>query len=257
MTNKTFKHSGTFGDLIYSLPIVKYLGGGEFYLHLDQINWIGQYYYGSKPNPQHQGRMTQDDYEFMREFMLAQPYITKFDTLSKSTEISHNLDRFRPLFVGHPTNYIDIYSQTFKILDPDTQKTIRTEPWLITLNQIQIPGRDVVINRTTRWLPPTLSPQWELWRTQGLEDRALFIGLPDEYQFFKEQIGWHIPYYPCKSMNEMAQVIMGASTFIGNQSVALSLAIGLGKEYCCELRRDLPMERNECYFPDNPRGNYF
>ena len=32
-----FKHSGTLGDIIYSLPIVKYFGGGEFYLHLHQI----------------------------------------------------------------------------------------------------------------------------------------------------------------------------------------------------------------------------
>ena len=36
---KTFKHSGTGGDLLYSLPLVKYLGGGEFYLHLNQIDW--------------------------------------------------------------------------------------------------------------------------------------------------------------------------------------------------------------------------
>jgi hypothetical protein len=96
---KRFKHSGAVGDLIYSLPVVKHFGGGEFYLHLNQIDWIGKHYYGSAPNPFHQGRMTQTDFEYMQGFMEAQTYITKFATMKSDTEITHNLDRFRPVFV--------------------------------------------------------------------------------------------------------------------------------------------------------------
>jgi hypothetical protein len=58
-------------------------------------------------------------------------------------------------------------------------------------------------------------------------------------------------------MLELASVIAGADQFIGNQSVALSLAIGLGVNYACEARQDLPLERNECYFPQHPNGDYF
>jgi hypothetical protein len=73
------------------------------------MDWIGQHYYGAPPTAFHQGRMTQDDFDYMRDFMEAQEYITLFDVLDPAThEITHNLDRFRPLFVGHPTNYIDI-----------------------------------------------------------------------------------------------------------------------------------------------------
>ena len=78
---KRFKHSGTLGDIIYSLAIMRNFGGGEFYLHLNQIDWIGQHYYGSKPDPFHQGRMTQKDFDFMEPFFLAQDYITKFSVL--------------------------------------------------------------------------------------------------------------------------------------------------------------------------------
>lgn len=254
---KKFKHSGTFGDLIYSLPIVKHFGGGEFYLHLNQINWIGQHYYGSEPNPIHQGRMNQKDFEFMKDFIEQLPYITKFGTLESSTEITHNLDRFRTLFVGHPGNYIDIYATAFNIVDADIRKNIRTQPWLSTKETTTIPGRPIVINRTPRWLPRTLSTKWQEWKSMGYEDQSVFIGLPEEYQMFKDQIGWNIPYYSCKSMLDMAQVINGAELFIGNQSVALSLAIGLGKTYWVELRQDLPLDRNECYFSDNPNGNKF
>ena len=68
---KRFKHSGTTGDIIYALPLVQHFGGGEFYLHLNQVDWIGQHYYGSPPAEYHKGRMNEGDFEFMRAFMEA------------------------------------------------------------------------------------------------------------------------------------------------------------------------------------------
>jgi hypothetical protein len=59
-------------------------------------------------------------------------------------------------------------------------------------------------------------------------------------------------------MLELAQYIAGADLYIGNQSQGLALAIGLGLEQiCCEARVDMPLERNECYFPDIQRIVYF
>lgn len=254
---KRFKHSGATGDLIYSLALMKHLGGGEFYLHLNQIDWIGQHYYGSKPSPFHQGRMTQGDFDYMKSFMLAQKYITECEVMEKDTEITHNLDRFRPLFVGHPGNYVDIYAAAFGITDLVVQKSIRTTPWLRVPESQKIGGRDVVINRTARWLPNSLSDQWGRWRTEGIETRAVFVGLPEEYSKFCEDTGWSIPWAKTNDMLELAEVIAGAKLFIGNQSQALALAIGLGVPYHCEARQDLPLERNECYFPNQPNGNYF
>lgn len=248
----SYKHSGAFGDLIYSLAVAQHLGAGRFYLHLNQINWIGQHYYGSPPNPVHQGRLTESDYEFMRDFMLEQHYITEFKTLDGSAEITHNLDRFRPAFVGHPGNYVDIYCNAFGI-----KEDLKNTPWLSVKNPKQLDGRTVVINRTSRWLPPAVSDQWQQWQEQGWESRAVFIGLPEEYDAFKRSIGWDIPGYTAETMLDLAEIIAGADEFIGNQSVALSLAIGLGKKFNCEHRRDLPLARNECYFPDHPKGFYF
>ena len=125
-TNHSFKHSGTLGDLIYSLPIVRYLNGGKFYLHLNQVDWIGKYYYGADPNPFHQGRMTMQDFNFMESFMKAQDYIESFQPLDPRTvEITHNLDRFRAPFVGHPGNYVDLYANVFGLADPTLQQMLR------------------------------------------------------------------------------------------------------------------------------------
>lgn len=254
-----FKHSGTFGDLIYSLPLVKHLGGGEFYLHLNQINWIGQHYYGSAPNPTHQGRMTLKDFDYMRDFMLAQDYITEFAVLDVDQEITHNLDRFRVPFVGHPGNYVDIYCYVFGIQDQGVVEQARNTPWLtVPFVRESSLNRRIVINRTTRWLPNATSSQWAQWQAQGLEEQSIFVGLPEEYVQFQRATGWQdVPYQPCATMLELAQYIAGAQQFIGNQSMALSLAIGLGVPAYCEARQDLPENRNECYFPNLDRVKYF
>jgi hypothetical protein len=246
---KRFKHSGALGDLIYSLPIMKQLGGGEFYLHLNQMDWIGQHYYGALPTPFHQGRMTKSDFDYMKDFMLAQEYVTKFDVLDPAThEITHNLDRFRPLFVGHPTNYIDIYANAFS-LTHEEQGVVNSTPWLTVPNRTIIEGRSVVINRTQRWIPEQPGPAWSELKA-GIESMSVFVGLPEEYVAFKQQMGWDIPYHPTQTMLELAQVIAGAEVFIGNQSQAYALAVGLGVEdIICEARVDMPLDRNECYFP--------
>lgn len=254
---KSYKHSGAFGDLIYSLALAKYFGPGKFYLHLNQINWIGQYYYGNQPNPIHQGRLKDSDYEFMRDFMLAQSYITEFNILDTTAEITHNLDKFRPLFVGHPGNYVDIYCWAFGIKDERILTNLRNNAWLSVPKTKQIDQRSVVINRTGRWLPNELSTQWRQWQEQGYESRSVFVGMPEEYDAFIKVTGWNIPGYTAETMLDLAALIAGSEEFIGNQSVALSLAIGLGKKFNCEYRRDLPLARNECYFPDHPQGFYF
>lgn len=255
---KTFKHSGAIGDLIYSLPIMKHFKGGKFYLHLNQMNWLGQHYYNTLPVPFHQNRLTEKDFEFMKDFMLAQEYIEGFEILDPSIiEISHNLDKFRPLFVGHPANYIDTYCMAFGISDPEIKQQIQVTPWLSVPSPVVIDNKTVIINRTERWIPRNLSPQWDLWKSQGISEKSLFVGLPNEYEKFKKDTNWDIPYVETKTMLELASIIAGGETFIGNQSQCLALAIGLGKSFICEARTDLPLERNECYFKDNPRAKYF
>lgn len=254
----TFKHSGAFGDFLYSLPIVKYFGGGSVFAHLNQMDWIGKHYYGSAPAPFHQGRMRENDYEFMKSFMLAQYYINTFEILDPAaTEISHNLDRFRVPFVGHPGNYVDIYADVFGIKDAAVKAELRNNPWLTVPIFRQVENKSVVINRTARWTPGALSAQWNAWQEQGMEKRAIFVGLPEEHAAFQTATGWNIDYQSTSTMLELAEYIAGADIFIGNQSSCLALAIGLGTKFYCESRTDLPLSRNEVYFPAHPNGNYF
>jgi hypothetical protein len=247
----TFKHSGATGDLIYSLAIMKHLGGGDFRLHLNQMDWIGRHYYGAPPNPFHQGRLTQQDFDYMQDFMEAQDYINSFAVLDPADEVTHNLDRFRAPFVNHPGNYVDIYATVFGITDPKTQEFLRITPWLSVPEPN--PVAEVVINRTARWCADPLPDTWRDLPT----DSVVFVGLPQEHQQFEALTGSKISYYPTATQLELASVIAGADQFVGNQSQCLALAIGLGVNFACELRRDLPQERNECYFADHPNAQWF
>lgn len=255
---KTFKHSGTTGDLIYGLALMKHFGGGEFFLHLNQVDWIGVHYYGNQPSPYHQGRMNMKDYEFLKDFMLAQDYVSDFKILDNSTEISHNLDRFRTLFVGHPANYINTYCMAFRINDESIRDLISDGPWLSVPNPKSIPDKPYVVNRTSRGFTAAgKNPRWDDFKNQGIDQKSIFVGLPDEYEEFKKMSGWDIEYYPTSTMLELAEIIAGCEHFIGNQSSALSVAQGLRVPYSFEARSDLPIERNESYFPNHKNGTYF
>ena len=125
-----FKHSGNLGDLIYGLALVRYLGGGELYLHLNQIDTLSRKYYGVPAPEFHKDKLSEQDYLFLKDLILAQDYIREFKPLDKTCEVTHNLDRFRDVFIGHPGNYVDIYADTFGIMDPAARADMRTTPWL-------------------------------------------------------------------------------------------------------------------------------
>lgn len=255
---KKFKHSGTFGDMIQSLALMKHFGGGEFYLHLDQISFLVKFYYGREAEPIYKGKMNIEDFEFIKEFLESQSYISKVDILDPlSTEITHNLDKFRSLFVHHPANYITTYCMAFGIHDKDMQNMISQGPWLTCPNSYINEEKPFIVNRTSRYVQDTCHPQWKLWKEQGLDEQSLFVGLEEEYENFKNLTQWNIEYKPTKTMLELAQVIAGSKMFIGNQSVALSIAQGLGVNYTFEARTDLPIERNENFYNNHSNGNYF
>ena len=130
-------------------------------------------------------------------------------------------------------------------------------PWLSVPAPKTVEGRSIVVNRTARWIGSSPNTVWADLKAQGVEEHALFVGLPEEYSAFCRATGWDIPYHPTPTMLDLAELIAGAGTFIGNQSQAYALAVGLGvPDIVLEARVDMPLERNECYFPRFPNIRY-
>ena len=82
-----------------------------------------------------------------------------------------------------------------------------------------------------------------------LAKNGLFVGTISEYDAFVQNTGCNIKYRPVKDFLELAGLIAGADLFLGNQSMALSIAMGLGKTSVVELHKIKPMQYRECFFP--------
>jgi hypothetical protein len=74
---KTYKHSGTFGDLIYGLSVVKKMGGGDIEIAMNNIeNCVAQYgYRPDEVDAMHRGRFTEADFDLLLPLLLRQDYI--------------------------------------------------------------------------------------------------------------------------------------------------------------------------------------
>ncbi len=246
----TYRHSGTLGDLIYSLSIVKKMAqdNAMFLVALNNIeNCVAQYgYRPEEVDPAHKGRFTIQDYEWLKPLLKRQSYIAETGTWTQgTTEPDVDLDRFRgTLFRGFEGNYVEAYHLAFKMpfSASDYQST-----WLeADANEVA----PVVVSRTFRYRCPNGDAVWKSLADQGqLEDTGIFIGTPAEHEDFVRVTGHRIEYHPVKDFLEMANIVAGADLVMANQNFVYSLAMGLGKSAVLETIKIKPLQYNECYFP--------
>lgn len=231
MKSKTFRHSGKLGDIIYSLPTVKALGGGTFY-----VDYRTEYL-GKPPLGKETALMTV-------KLLETQDYIEKA-SLYEEEPISYNLDEFRNKAVPiHFFNLIknesdeisgalfgplvkEIRKQIFPTSEVDLPQLIwesaglagevdLSSPWITGIPQKRI--ADIVVSKTIRY-PGKLD--WP--RLKEYASRSIFVGLEEEWRAFCKAY-FEIEFYRAEDLLDLAEVIAGAKLFVGNQSFALALA---------------------------------
>ena len=247
---KIYRHSGTLGDLIYSLAIVKKMAQRDVYykVAINNIeNCVSQY--GYRPDevaPEHRGRFTEQDYEWLLPLLRRQSYI---ETVGKwyqgDVEPDVDLDRFRgTLFRGFEGNYVQAYHIAFNL--PFMMQDYDT-PWL---EADPIEEAPIVVSRTFRYRDPNGDVIWrDIATDSNLEQNGIFIGTTAEHEDFVRATDIKIPYRPVRDFKEMMDIIAGCNLFLGNQSFGYSLAVGLGKDSVLETIKIKPLQNNECYFP--------
>jgi len=246
----TYKHSGTLGDLIYSLAIVKKMGAGEFKVALHNIeNCVAQYgYRPEEVDPAHKGRFTEKDFEWLKPLLERQSYITKASTwVQGEPETDVDLDKFRgTLFRGFEGNYVEAYHRAFKL--PFTAEDYQTS-WL---EADPIVTKPIVVSRTFRYRCPNGDVSWNgMVGGANLQENGVFVGTPAEHEDFVKVTGVDIEYRPVNDFLELAGIVAGADLVMANQNFVYSLAMGLGKDTVLETIKIKPLQNNECYFPRN------
>ena len=196
---KTFKHGGGGGDMIYGLATMKALGGGELHLNIDA------------------------DKKFYRSLLEAQPYIKVLEYYAfnankwKKFKVDYNLDLFREQPFNGGYTILECHRKAFK-LNFDL-----TEPWIFNVKGKHV--ADIIINDTGKLRWEGVTVDWEQLR--GYEDRAVFVGMDNEYNNFCKNRNYKLPHYKIKDAMHFAQIIKGSKLYLGNQSTGLAIAEGL------------------------------
>jgi hypothetical protein len=257
----TFCHPGSFGDTIYSLSVIKLLGGGDLYIKYKSMNELAWNAFGWVNAGPHAGRYTKQDIDFLFPLLKHQSYLNKID-LWRNELVDYDLGTHYKFTTG-PEGWHGNQTECYALvcgLDLDQYRhQLMIEPWLDSVEPIKFPGKPIVINRTSRYLPPGSNSvnAWKKWVSEGLDQVAVFVGTKEECDRFNETFSCNVQHVPVTDMLEMARIIQGAEQFMGNQSVALSLAIGLGKTFWCEQQK-IPSKRGmgDVWFP-RVNGHYF
>jgi len=251
---------------------VKLLGGGDVYIKLNAMNEVAWNAFGVVNAGIHSGRYTQKDLDFLFPLLDHQSYVHKLDVWRNET-VDYDLGTHYK-FTTRPNspqtrteawqgNQTECYGMVCGLDIKKYRKELIIDPWLDPMEPICIPGRPVVINRTGRYLRGSdpMPEMWVKWVNEGLDQVAVFLGTQEECDTFNQQFKCKVPYKPVTDMLEMARIIQGSEMVIANQSPIMAIAIGLGKTFWSETRKDWEAFRSphgwgDVWFP-RVNGNYF
>jgi hypothetical protein len=206
-----FRHNGKSGDLIYALPTVRKLGGGILYMDV-------------RPTHLNHGW---PNYEALIPLLECQPYLEQI-IAEKEPRFGVDYD-----FIGW-TNNPKIWAQHLSMTMAERfgvdKEEMRT-PWLHVEPRQVAP---VLLSRSLRTHEPT-GQFWKMILPQLHREQCAFLGLPEEHAAFEKEFAFGSVRYVTDDLLEVARAIAGCKQFIGNQSVALAIAEGLGTNIVVEV----------------------
>lgn len=225
---RTFKHSGDLGDLIYSLPAVRALGGGMLLLsanHDEDMLALQRRGYKSNRFPtginkydESSSGLTNDSIVSVTNLLLQQPYITAVQTWD-GEDVDYDLDLWRTRRTDYFRESICYsHARVFNV-----HRQIGRSAWLTTPSLGVVKAVSVVFARSQRYHNPEF-PWRDIYSAHGRE--AVFVGYAEEHYAFEKEFG-SITYLPTKDILDLAKIIRSARLFVGNQSLPYALAEGL------------------------------
>lgn len=200
-----FYHSGQAGDIIYSLPTVRAMGGCDMYVTA----------------------LKKELHESLKPLLMDQDYIGEVGHVSE-VELPKgfiNLDLFRHDPDQNEKHLVESH------LDIVGIKTEWKSGWLNGFSRVTLDDF-AIVNRTARYNDKLFNWHNEIEWLRKRTGLVLFLGTEKEFEAF--------PYHPavayCPTANhyEAALLIYRAKYFSGNQSSLLAIAQGLGRTYRME-----------------------
>lgn len=236
---KTFYHSGDLGDIIYSLPAVRYLGGGTLLLGPCRS---GAQFQTREP-------MTPERAAILIPLLKEQPYIIDARFASSPDGVDVDLNEFRRgVWKDNHENLCYIHLKTFAVPFTEADRS-----WIQVRHPLPFADRPVVIARSGRYHSDF---DWKRMLSM-YEGKIVFLGTDTEHSSFCDEFKTDVLFFRTKTLLEVARAIAGAKLFIGNQSSPYAIAEGMKKNTVQETwpgAANCIFERPGASYSWRPRG---
>lgn len=224
-----FKHMGKLGDIIFSLPTIKAMGGGILYLP-EQTEESPALFSQLKPLLEQQDYITE-----VREYPSMLGYGEKVSLIP----IDVDLDKHREHMLRGKVNMVQRYFDVFNVRGVDYR-----QPWLTIQGPRLLDHKYNLINLTERFRDNS-TVNWKKVLDK-IEKPVYFIGTKQEHEEFVEKIGY-ILRLDTPDFLTFALYIRDCTALYANQSAALSLACAINKTRHIEFKRG----KTNCKFYTN------
>jgi len=221
-----FFHSGDLGDVLYALPALRGMGGGNLYLN--SRPWTAE--------------MSPARVNVLKPLLEIQEYIGHVNHGNASSS-AVDFSTFRNGGLPFGSSLVELQADWIGV-EPVYK------PWLVTDKADPRGNGRVICHRSPRYHNDYF--RWDLIG-EKLGDRILIVGLPEEADNLRQKLGFDAEYLPTKDYLELSRLITSCDFVVGNQSSPMALALGLGvpviQETClwvCDCM--IPRENAEyCY----------
>jgi ADP-heptose:LPS heptosyltransferase len=237
---KTFKHNGKIGDVIFSLPTIRELGGGILYL------------------PENTPDACAGMYSSLKDLLLLQPYIHEvreypsglnYRELAPDIAIDFDLDDARLQPMKGVIHIVKRYMDQFGVNYPNLK-----DPWLQLPDMAHghdLPEEYVLVNYTGRHI---VNDHMNIksrvdWKevVKSIKKPVYFVGHESEYHTFANHFAG-LPYLKTDNLLQLALVIKGAHSIYCNQSAVLALSQSMAKQYYLDVK---PFKTNCLLYTNN------
>lgn len=228
MGQSILKHSGSYGDIIYSIPAAQQLGITDYLLTAD-------------PHSGARTLMTRQKAAFIMPLLNLIGFGARWGDIREPNHYDLDMDPFRAFYYKGDKQIRDPW-RTIASLQCEfagCKNTTVSEPWIGRFGPGPMACHEnrIVISRTDRYQGDNL--HWRDMMRESDRSRMVFFGSSFEYEKFCSEFGF-IEHIPIQNAIYAYQVIRECKEFYGNQSFFLSLAIGLGVPVWMEISATHP-----------------
>lgn len=200
-----FHFTNDAGDIIAAMTFVRQMGGGDV--------TIGNHY----DMEARKMRPSRPIFKTLQPLFETLPYVKSIRYSEDTEGVDYDFSDWREVY-SRVASLAHAQAAYFGVHNLDVS------PWLTAKKDPRSDGK-VVVTRTSRYMNHSF-PWFKIY--QKYKDKLMFVGFKEEHEALEKKVNGKINHVPTADFLEVAELISGSELYIGNQTAATWVAMGLG-----------------------------